>query len=101
MAITCEACDTGTFLPRKKYRLSEPIVAIGYIVLITCVLGILFSALIFLMFAEPHHAASGVMSDFAIVMGGASVVGGLLGWLCVKKKRVLECTSCKAIIEAA
>jgi hypothetical protein len=36
----------------------------------------------------------------AIVMGISAFVGGLLGWLLVMKKRVLQCNSCNAVVEA-
>ncbi len=38
---------------------------------------------------------------FAIVLGIASFVGGLLGWLLVMRKRVLQCSVCRAIVNAS
>jgi hypothetical protein len=39
-------------------------------------------------------------STFAIVLGIVSFVGGLLGWLLVMKKRVLQCSVCSATVSA-
>lgn len=43
----CKVCDTGVLIPRKIYRMSGPVVAIGYILLIPSILGMIASALIF------------------------------------------------------
>jgi hypothetical protein len=40
-------------------------------------------------------------STFAIVCGIACFVGGLLGWLLVMKKRVLQCDVCGAVVNAS
>ncbi|MGH9583086.1 MAG: hypothetical protein ACRD4O_09150 [Bryobacteraceae bacterium] len=40
-------------------------------------------------------------SEFAIVLGIGSFVGGLLGWLLVMRKRVLQCSLCRAVINAS
>lgn len=44
-----------------------------------------------------HIAGSG----FAVVLGIGSFVSGLLGWLLVMKKRVLQCSVCGATVSAA
>jgi hypothetical protein len=38
---------------------------------------------------------------FAVALGIASFVGGLLGWLLVMKKRVLQCSMCRAVVNAS
>lgn len=40
-------------------------------------------------------------SGFAIALGIASFVGGLLGWLLVMRKRVLQCSVCGAVVSAS
>jgi hypothetical protein len=163
--IRCKTCDVGTLERKKKYRLSGIVVAIGYILLIPSVLGMLFS--IFLLFATGKAATdttSGI-SDSAkkqlreagisepivqkvvssqtltdtekagltreqsitiesiqssitagsigagagtAIAGGVSVflfvvslVGGLLGWLLIMKKRILQCNNCGAVTAAS
>ncbi len=38
---------------------------------------------------------------FAIFLGIASMVGGLLGWILVMKKQVLQCNLCNAVVNAS
>jgi hypothetical protein len=51
--------------------------------------------------AALTDAGRGYMSSVAIVMGITSFVGGLLGWLLVMKKRILQCTLCGAVVNAS
>lgn len=44
----CKVCDRGALIPKKMYRMSGPVVAIGYILLVPSVLGMLVSALVLL-----------------------------------------------------
>jgi hypothetical protein len=108
--VRCKVCDAGTLLRRKKFRMSGPVVAIGYIFLIPSILGIIFSAfMLFTAASLPHAAndvasadmATGIAGGVAIFFGIASFVGGLIGWLLVMKKQVLECNTCKAVVSAS
>jgi hypothetical protein len=53
----------------------------------------------------PNEALLGffrlVGSVSAITMGVFSFVGGLLGWLLVMKKRILQCDTCEAAVSAS
>jgi hypothetical protein len=44
---TCKVCERGALVPKKIYRMSGPVVAIGFILLIPSVLGMIASALMF------------------------------------------------------
>ena len=46
--LTCKVCDSGQLDPRSVFRMSSPVVAIGFILLIPSVVGILYSAFLFL-----------------------------------------------------
>ena len=46
-------------------------------------------------------AATVVAGGFSIFVIVASFIGGLLGWLLIMRKRVLECTRCGAIVPAS
>lgn len=59
-AITCKVCERGSLFPQKVYRMSPPVVAIGYILLIPSVLGVLAS-LGFMVFSWA--TAGAVLSD--------------------------------------
>jgi len=54
---------------------------------------------------SADHSASRLAEffggGFAVICGIASFVGGLLGWLLVMKKRVLQCSVCSAVINAS
>jgi hypothetical protein len=94
---------------KKVFRMSGPVVAIGFILLIPSVLGMLFSAMILLQTIEhsgntqdPGELFGSVFGvGFAITFGVASFVGGLFGWLLVMKKQVLQCSDCGAVVSAS
>lgn len=176
---TCQVCQRGVLVHRKTFRMSGPVVAIGFILLIPSILGIIFSALLFFgvvaaggagVGAGTHQAVAnmrrhgipepiiaavvagqdrkaermmddwplrigGIVVDagvpwyqrnrvhaaeaelrtsqtaagigtvlggsFAVFLGVCSFVGGLLGWLLVMRKRVLQCSLCSAVISAS
>jgi hypothetical protein len=152
-------------IKRKKFRMSGPVVAIGFIVLIPSALGMLFGVLMlgithsankstsassereiraqlvaqnvpepiisevvsgksvsdnqlvpltYQQQATVRHAeaarlgqkigggaATAVFGGFSIFVIVASFVGGLLGWLLIMRKRVLQCARCGATVPAS
>jgi hypothetical protein len=54
---------------------------------------------------SPDRAVANVArvlgGGFAVVLGISSFVGGLLGWLLVMRKRVLQCNVCGAVVNAS
>jgi len=44
---SCKVCDQGKLIKKKKYRMSAPVVLIGYIFLVPSILGILFGIMMF------------------------------------------------------
>jgi hypothetical protein len=107
--VRCKICDAGLLVRQTKYRMSGPAVLIGYILLVPSILGILISAMSFFRLASLNHAgnagsadvATGLVGGFVIFFGIASFVGGLIGWLLVMKKQVLECNVCQAVVNAS
>lgn len=116
----CNTCGAGSLIRKKKYRMSGPVVVIGYILILPSILGILISVFIFLaaLAAGGSTAANAAASanassaagvavgtaiggGIALFLGLASLVGGLLGWLLIMKKRVLECNVCSATVSAS
>jgi hypothetical protein len=110
---TCKICDRGALRPRKIRRLSGPAVAIGYVLLVPSVLGMACCAILLLIVvfaaslpvASPNNDASALLalasgSGAIIVLFVACFVSGLIGWLLVMKKDVLQCDNCGAIINA-
>ncbi len=89
--------------------MSGPVVLIGVILLIPSLIGMVLSAIAFfslLAEAQQDFAKSGASGVSGIVwitvaVGIACFVGGLLGWLLVMRKRVLQCSYCSAVINAS
>jgi hypothetical protein len=164
-ALTCQTCGQGALVKRKKYRMSVPVVLIGYILLVPCVIGMLVGVMLLFAIGSAGTAVSAdadketrtrleaqaipepiiqkvisfkpITADDrsiltpeqkslvdeerlslsgskvgagagAVISGGLSIffiiccfVGGLLGWLLVMKKKVLQCNQCSAIVAAS
>lgn len=108
----CKVCDRGTLMRRKMRRLSGPAVAIGYILLIPSILGMAACAILFIVglfaavTAATHSSAfgtafAGIWNLFDMLIGVGCFVGGLVGWLLIMKKHVLQCVYCGAVVDAA
>ena len=164
-AVSCKTCDSGTMYLRKRYRMSGPVVVIGYIILIPSVLGIALSAIGLLGSGGAASITFETMKDNTrttlsekgipnsiinkiiafesvspvelealtyeqkqevgvarllltsgtagaglgglaaggsfLCVGISSFVGGLLGWLLIMKKKILQCSSCKVVVPAS
>src|SRR6266446_4201294 len=158
----CRTCGQGTLIARKTFRMSGPVVVIGFILLIPSGLGMLFGVLMRFLTSmasmqtstsserdirarlvareipEPiivevvagnpvsdaetvpltyqqravvHDAQLSASSEkvgagaATVIAGGfcvfiivASFIGGLLGWLLIMRKRVLQCARCGAVV---
>jgi hypothetical protein len=85
--------------------MSGVVVLIGYILLIPSVLGVLFSVFGFIrmmtLTGDTVSTAGTLASGIFILFGIASLVGGLLGWLLVMKKDILQCSHCGAAVAAS
>jgi hypothetical protein len=104
--VACKVCERGELLPKKIFRMSVPVVVIGFIFLIPSILGMSVGALLLIAIAASRPlgivvGAPGFIATLAIIIGVPSFVGGLLGWLLVMKKRVLQCSVCGAVISAS
>jgi hypothetical protein len=107
--IRCKVCDRGELELKDLNRMSGPVVLIGVILLIPSLIGMVLSAIAFfslLAEAQQDFAKSGASGVSGIVwitvaVGIACFVGGLLGWLLVMRKRVLQCSYCSAVINAS
>jgi hypothetical protein len=111
--IPCKVCDRGALVRMNKYRLGGPAVAIGYIFLIPSILGMLAWAGLTVAAVAAGIDATVKSKDiiggiFAAAFAGtgavafiACFVGGLLGFLLTMKKRVLECSACRAVVNAS
>jgi hypothetical protein len=109
---TCKICDRGTLMPKEMRRLSGPAVAIGYILLIPSILGMAACAILLVVSLLAGVASAAHGSPFATAFAGIGTlvfvyigiccfVFGLLGWLLIMKKHVLQCVYCGAVVDAA
>lgn len=62
--LTCKICDRGSLYPKKVFRMSGPAVAVGFILLIPSLLGMIISALYFVgVIAYKGNESSSVASQ--------------------------------------
>jgi hypothetical protein len=103
----CRVCERGTLSRRNVHRMSGPAVVIGYIFLVPSLFGIAFSILMFVLMiasagrTQAPDGAAILGSGIFVVTGLIAFVGGLVGWLLVMKKNVLQCSNCQAVVNAA
>ncbi|HLH07386.1 MAG TPA: hypothetical protein VKW78_09120 [Terriglobales bacterium] len=86
----------------QRFRLSTPVVVIGFIFLIPSLFGMTASGLLFLAVMTNANLPTFLLSaPFVIGIGVSSFVGGLFGYLLTMKKRVLQCNECGATVSAS
>jgi len=61
--LTCKVCDRGTLISKEAFRLSGPAVAIGFILLIPSVIGMLSCAAMLLAFNTAVGATLGIRAN--------------------------------------
>ena|ERR1035437_2274447 len=103
VSIKCKVCDAGTLVQTKKYRMSGPVVFIGYILLIPSVIGMVVCGFFIIMDLSMVRSSDiGMVTNIVyLLIGAAFFVGGLLGWLLIMKKKVLQCNVCSAVVNLA
>jgi len=118
MKLDCSACKNEKTMEATEIpKFSVFIRFIGFLITLPSVLGILFALL---MFFSTGKATSEVMSasqssasatgaaigatigfGLSAFIGFSSLVGGLIGWLLLMKKKVFKCIRCGYIIDRA
>lgn len=100
--INCKICDRGALILKRKFRMSTPVVVIGFLLLVPSVSLILFLAAVFVVAAITQAPrATALVGAFELLLGIGAFISGLLGWLLVMKKRVLQCSTCGAVVNAS
>lgn len=61
--LTCKVCDRGTLSSKTVFRMSGPVVAIGFILLIPSILGMLSCAVMLLAFNTTLGATLGINAN--------------------------------------
>lgn len=103
-ALDCQACKLEKSMKATSIpRMSTVVRAIGAILVIPSVLGVLFSLLMFLGIGQPDAdpGAGGVRVVTALGMGACSLVSGLLGYVLIMNKKVWRCASCGFVLDRA
>jgi hypothetical protein len=109
-SIKCKVCDQGAMERRHKFRMSGPVVVIGFILLIPSLIGMVIATVVLItaggIGASSNDARAGtaifaIGGGIASVVGISSFVGGLIGWLLVMRRWVLQCSFCGALINVS
>lgn len=108
LSIDCNVCrTTGSMTQTTVGKFSGPVQAIGFIILIPSVIGILIGLFMVVIFiatavltpADDHKGAiAGVSIGFGLFFAVASFVSGLLGWVLIMRKKVFKCLRCGFIM---
>jgi hypothetical protein len=118
--IQCSTCKQGILTRQRLYRLSTPVVVIGYILLVPSILGIALTVIVhgFLILMSLGSSAAGVADQDPKIAASNSVltaisvlsaaffvvmffVAGLIGWLLVMRRTVLKCGHCGIALDAS
>lgn len=112
-AITCKVCDTGILVKGDRYVLGRIVGLVGFFLLIPSAAG---AALGVLAAIAAGGGAVAMLGDYSDALVGAglltgglvslgliaiSFVGGLLGFLLIRKKTILQCSNCGAVTPAS
>jgi len=118
LKLDCNACkNEKTMQATKVPKFSSFIRFIGYLIALPSVLGVLFAII---MLISTSSASTEVMSaaqtdaeaagaaigatlgfGFSAFIAFSSLVGGLIGWLLLMKKKVYKCLTCGFILDRA
>lgn len=103
--LDCSACkQTQSMIPTEISRMSPVVVTIGWILCIPSLLGVALAVLIAMtsLSAASQTALGATLGlGMAFFFGIPSLVGGLIGYLLIMKKKVFRCTSCGFILDRA
>lgn len=110
--IICKVCDAGTLVKKKKRVFSPTVVTIGYLILIPSMAGIALwgiqlwgSTKEAIRFFQGDPLANGTAAfasaGLTLALIYCSFTGGLVGFLLIMKKKVLQCTHCDAVTPAS
>ncbi len=109
--LNCSACNSQRSMNATKVRrLSRIVVVIGWILTIPSVLGLLLAVLVFIggiyftsstfdNFGETFPLIDLLIYGSSFYIGISSLVGGLIGYLLIMKKKVFKCSMCGFIID--
>lgn len=92
-------------IPTKVNKFGGMVKFIGWLIVIPSMLGVVISLILVLMVpgasggdsSESGQVAQGAVEVLFFFLGGASLVGGLIGWILISKKKVFKCNVCGSL----
>ena len=116
--LDCNACKTdGTMKPTKVARFNTILRVIGYVIVLPSLLGVAFAFTTCFATADAANEVmaqaqsgaetagatigAGIGYGIALFIGASSLVGGIIGWLLLLKRKVFRCMQCGFILERA
>jgi hypothetical protein len=105
IALDCIACRSASSMQASAIpKFGGVLRLIGYIIATPSALGVALAALIAVVsvFSPRGNAASGMLGlGFAVFVACASLVGGLVGWFFLGKRRAFVCGQCGYVMDRA
>lgn len=103
--LDCSACKAAQSMQATSIpKFGSVLRLIGYIIATPSALGIAFGALIAFVsiFSSGGNAATGALGvGFAVMIAAMSLVGGLIGWFLLGKRRAFVCERCRFVLDRA
>lgn len=116
--IDCSTCKTtNSMKPTKIGKFNGFLRFIGYLIAIPSVIGVFFAVLMLVgVGSATNEVMTAAQSDgeaagaaigatlgfgFSALLGGSALIGGVLGWILLMKKKVFKCVNCGFILERA
>lgn len=118
VTLDCNACKSDrTMRPTKVSRFNTILRLIGYIIVIPSLLGVTFSFVTCFATADAANEVmaqaqsnaetagatigAGIGYGISVFIGASSLVGGVLGYLLLLKRKVFRCSGCGFILDRA
>jgi len=101
MKINCPTCgQTDSMEKTSVHKFNMILRLIGLLIVAPSCLGIFLGGRLFIQAGQMvgSETAIGVAALTAIFVMGASLVGGLIGWLLLMNKKVFKCSVCGFIL---
>ena len=102
--LNCQSCNTEkSMIATKVSKFGGIVKLIGWLIAIPSALGVVICIISAFMVAgqpgdsQADQVGKGGAEVVFFFLGGVSLVGGLIGWILISKKKVFKCTVCGSI----
>ncbi len=106
--LNCQSCNAEkSMVATKVSKFGGVVKVIGWLIVTPSVIGIVMFTISAFMIANQQKGHNSPSDDVAtggaelvcFLLAGASMVGGLVGWILISKKKVFKCGVCGSIKE--